>query len=201
MGTLAFGGNNTRGPIDVATARSSRANRYDFETDTFLVSGTLTFAGGKSAGSATQQDAESGLLVANTVRGADGHHGHSSPRGDGADNLVVADPISASEGRTQSNHEGRLHNVVDGVRRLTPLECERLQGFPDGWTDLPGMVDSHRYRMLGNAVDTVVAQWLGHRLLWVDHNLPATVPSWTLLRRSSVSRILTISNPFLRRDA
>ena len=38
------------------------------------------------------------------------------------------------------------------IRRLTPLECERLQGFPDGWTALPGASDSARYRALGNSV-------------------------------------------------
>ena len=38
------------------------------------------------------------------------------------------------------------------IRRLTPIECERLQGFPDGWTDLPGASDSARYRALGNSV-------------------------------------------------
>ena len=38
------------------------------------------------------------------------------------------------------------------IRRLTPLECERLQGFPDGWTNIPGALDSARYRALGNSV-------------------------------------------------
>ena len=38
------------------------------------------------------------------------------------------------------------------IRRLTPLECERLQGFPAGWTDLPGASDSSRYKALGNSV-------------------------------------------------
>lgn len=38
------------------------------------------------------------------------------------------------------------------IRRLTPLECERLQGFPDGWTDIPGTSDSARYKALGNSV-------------------------------------------------
>ena len=47
--------------------------------------------------------------------------------------------------------------VADGgtpqlIRRLTPLECERLQGFPDGWTALPDASDSARYRALGNSV-------------------------------------------------
>jgi DNA (cytosine-5)-methyltransferase 1 len=49
-----------------------------------------------------------------------------------------------------------------GVRRLTPTECERLQGFPDGWT--AGFSDSTRYRMLGNAVAVPCAEWIGKRL-------------------------------------
>jgi DNA (cytosine-5)-methyltransferase 1 len=50
-----------------------------------------------------------------------------------------------------------------GVRRLTPVECERLQGFPDGWTD-PAGSDSARYRTLGNAVTVNVPQWLFRRM-------------------------------------
>ena len=45
--------------------------------------------------------------------------------------------------------------VLEGphlIRRLTPLECERLQGFPDGWTNIPGASDSARYKALGNSV-------------------------------------------------
>jgi DNA (cytosine-5)-methyltransferase 1 len=49
------------------------------------------------------------------------------------------------------------------VRRLTPTECERLQSFPDGWTD--GFADSVRYRMLGNAVCVNVAEWIAKRLV------------------------------------
>ena len=41
---------------------------------------------------------------------------------------------------------------VDLIRRLTPLECERLQGFPDGWTNIPSASDSARYKALGNSV-------------------------------------------------
>lgn len=54
------------------------------------------------------------------------------------------------------------------VRRLTPLECERLQGFPDYWT--AGFSDSIRYRMLGNAVAVPVAHWLARRIAaHLDH--------------------------------
>jgi len=49
------------------------------------------------------------------------------------------------------------------VRKLMPLECERLQGFDDGWTD--NLTDTRRYRALGNAVTVNVAEWLGHRIM------------------------------------
>ena len=57
------------------------------------------------------------------------------------------------------------------VRRLTPLEAERLQGFPDDWTmpkesvDNLDMLDSARYHACGNAVSVPVAEWLGHRIV------------------------------------
>ena len=44
------------------------------------------------------------------------------------------------------------------VRRLTPTECERLQGFPDGWTE--GQSDSNRYKQMGNAVAVPVVEWI-----------------------------------------
>lgn len=52
------------------------------------------------------------------------------------------------------------------VRRLTPLELERLQGFPDGWTE--GQADSHRGKQLGNSVAVPVFEWVGRRLVAVD---------------------------------
>jgi DNA (cytosine-5)-methyltransferase 1 len=54
------------------------------------------------------------------------------------------------------------------VRRLTPVECERLQGFPDGWTDIGTLekptADLHRYKQLGNAVTVNVAQWIAQKI-------------------------------------
>ena len=54
------------------------------------------------------------------------------------------------------------------VRRITPLEAERLQGFPDDWTLVPWkgrmMADGPRYRMLGNAWAVNVARWVGERI-------------------------------------
>jgi len=57
------------------------------------------------------------------------------------------------------------------VRRLTPLECERLQGFPDGWTD--SQSDSQRYKQMGNAVAVPVVQWIINRIVEVDDGLNA----------------------------
>ena len=65
-----------------------------------------------------------------------------------------------------SLHSGQVPAV--GVRRLTPLECERLQGFPDGWTD--GQSDSARYRQLGNAVAVPVVEWIGQRIMAVEES-------------------------------
>ncbi len=61
--------------------------------------------------------------------------------------------------------------VTDGtvVRRLSPQECERLQGYPDGWT--AGQADVHRYRQLGNSVAVPVFEWVGRRLAAVDSAL------------------------------
>jgi len=55
-----------------------------------------------------------------------------------------------------------------GVRRLTPTECERLQGFPDGWTT--GQSDSVRYRQLGNAVAVPVVEWIARRLTQIERD-------------------------------
>ena len=50
------------------------------------------------------------------------------------------------------------------IRRLTPLECERLQGFPDDWTDIPGASDSARYKALGNSVAIPCVEFIMSRI-------------------------------------
>jgi DNA (cytosine-5)-methyltransferase 1 len=74
------------------------------------------------------------------------------------------------------NHQQRT-GVTDGlrIRRLTPTECERLMGFPDGWTEygmeggeLVEISDTQRYKALGNAVTTNVIAAIGQRLLEFD---------------------------------
>ena len=50
------------------------------------------------------------------------------------------------------------------VRRLTPLECERLQGFPDDYTAIPGAADAPRYKALGNSMAVPVMRWIGQNI-------------------------------------
>jgi site-specific DNA-cytosine methylase len=78
----------------------------------------------------------------------------------------VAEPVTGSNGQP-----GGVMAAA-AVRRLTPLECERLQGFPDGWTaqlaNGEAQSDSARYRQCGNAVAVPVAEWIAWRLAAVD---------------------------------
>lgn len=54
------------------------------------------------------------------------------------------------------------------VRRLTPLECERLQGFPDDYSNIPGASDSPRYKALGNSMAVPVMRWIGSRIELIE---------------------------------
>ena len=71
----------------------------------------------------------------------------------------AADSVASTESARQ--HKDATDLVLDGdaagdstllLRRLMPVECERLQGYPDAWTDIPGASDSARYKALGNSV-------------------------------------------------
>ncbi len=60
---------------------------------------------------------------------------------------------------------GSLFVAQDGrLRRFSPLECERLMGFPDGYTDLPGASRTNRYQAIGNSWAVPVVRWIGERL-------------------------------------
>ena len=64
------------------------------------------------------------------------------------------------------------------IRRLTPLECERLQGFPDNWTQISyrgkpadECPDSPRYKAIGNSMAVPVMRWIGERIRMIESNL------------------------------
>ncbi len=85
---------------------------------------------------------------------------------------MTQDPISSAERvpaiGAKSTGNGVQHDTI--VRRLTELECERLQGYPDGWTE--GQSGAARYRQLGNSVAVPVVQWIAERLITVDKEQP-----------------------------
>jgi DNA (cytosine-5)-methyltransferase 1 len=144
---FAFGGNNTAGPIEVATAvrcGSSGANgHYDFESETFVthslrVDGFDASEGGTGRGTP---------IIA--FHGADG------------------DPMFSMNADTP-------HGGFNGmsVRRLTPVECARLQGFPDTFLDIvyrgKPAADGPKYRALGNAMCVPVVRWILGRVIMTD---------------------------------
>ena len=77
-----------------------------------------------------------------TLRASGGDHGG------GSENLAIA----------------AIRETPQLIRRLTPLECERLQGFPDGWTDIPGASDSARYKALGNSLAIPCVEFIMSRI-------------------------------------
>jgi hypothetical protein len=76
-------------------------------------------------------------------------------------------PLKAESGQTGKGDGAPMvaGSSSAAVRRLTPTECERLQGFPDGWSDVGGTTDGPRYSALGDAVTVNVAYWIVRRLV------------------------------------
>jgi DNA (cytosine-5)-methyltransferase 1 len=74
---------------------------------------------------------------------------------------------------TSSQNAGLFQDMA--VRRLTPVECERLQGFPDNYTQIPwgkgDTPDSHRYKAMGNSMAVPCMQWIGDRIQKVENGL------------------------------
>lgn len=103
--------------------------------------------------------------VSHTLTATDRHAVFSRQRTD----VFKPDEIASTESARQ--HKDATDLVYDEaavevldlpllIRRLMPIECERLQGFPDGWTDIPGASDAARYKALGNSVAIPCVQLL-----------------------------------------
>ncbi|HCU2063709.1 DNA cytosine methyltransferase [Pseudomonas aeruginosa] len=163
----AFGGNNTAGPVDVATARNacnSASGRLDFESETFVVHGT--------------QDPDVALGIAHTLGRNHGQENAvfdpnqiTSVTNRSQPTPVAVPPIAFScKDYGADAGEVAVQNTT-GVRRLTPRECERLQGFPDDYTLIPWRgkpatecPDGPRYKAIGNSKAVPVVRWIGRRL-------------------------------------
>ena len=166
---------------------------------------TQALTGCLGAGGADDNRAQAGFYVPKIVSQAMSckwAKGTSGPAGDEYHNLVCA-PLTTktyadndaqesklvisqygdkagtltSEGYDASPCPDRGPTIISypGVRRLTPLECERLQGFPDGWTDVPHKgkpaSDSARYKALGNSMAVNVMRWLGERIAAAEDDI------------------------------
>lgn len=185
---IAFGGNNTQGPVSVATACNAHGSRrYDFESETFILSSNygqyeegqlpVLRATGGAAGPGSE------AIITNTFNGYTGGVDDNDAQGNhlviefdasrGQYTGDIAAPLRVNGARKPGVNDGKPDNMCIsgqmGVRRLTPLECERLQGFPDNFT--AGQSDSARYRQLGKAVAVPAVRWLGKRIRGVvnDH--------------------------------
>jgi DNA (cytosine-5)-methyltransferase 1 len=104
-------------------------------------------------------------------------HGENSTAMTGDGIARVGDPVDVARsldtcGGYATNQGGNVVKQSMQVRRLTPTECERLQGIPDGHTLVPfngkPMADGNRYKMIGNGFAVPVVAWIGKRIQMVE---------------------------------
>jgi DNA (cytosine-5)-methyltransferase 1 len=188
---IAFGGNNTGGPIDVATACNAHGGphgRLDFESETFIAHtlrgdgfdasedgtgrGTPLVAVGFD-GTNDGSDASDDLMPTLRAQATGGQNAPAvafSCKDHGADAGDLAPTLRAmGHDASHANAGGQVAVAGnEGIRRLTPRECERLQGYPDDFTLIPwrgGLAaDGPRYKAIGNAWPVPVVRWIARRL-------------------------------------
>lgn len=162
--TLTVGANQYSGfigePVEVSKTLCG-SHRLNYETETFVPTGFDWQSGGDVRHNFTENgspvlQASQVPAVAYSISGnAIGREPHNGPqRGD----------VLTDEAHTLTTADRHADYGGMAVRKLTPLECERLQGFPDYWTDIPGASDSARYRALGNSVAVPVVEWIAYRM-------------------------------------
>ncbi|MEM8385031.1 phage N-6-adenine-methyltransferase [Morganella morganii] len=198
---IAFGGGNTSGEIKVATTCTAHGARLDFDTDTFAVHGTqdpdvnheLAHTLGRNHGqenaciafSCKDYGADATENLSPTLRAGNSSNSNQNsgqpPAIALAGNTIGRAPQNGGNGTgydesgvsytlTKSDIHGV--SVRNSVRRLTPVECERLQGFPDNHTliswrgkDAADCPDGPRYRAIGNSMAVPIMRWIGERIL------------------------------------
>jgi DNA (cytosine-5)-methyltransferase 1 len=96
-----------------------------------------------------------GAVAYSIQAGAARENPESGPDGVG----VQADVAYTLEARQEVQYVARM-----AVRRITPVECEKLQGFSPGYTNIPGAADGPRYKALGNSFAVTVVAWIGRRI-------------------------------------
>jgi DNA (cytosine-5)-methyltransferase 1 len=169
---------------ETAKAVNTSTQRMDGTVETFVIQDAAmprdkkkNGIGITAGGPCYTLDGHGAHAVAHTLR-AEGYDASEDGTGRGTSMYYESGPGFISEGAGCLRAEGEnrpsrpAHLVIQSehpyyaVRRLTPLEAERLQGFEDGWT--AGESDAARYKMLGNAVCRNVAEWIGKRIVEAD---------------------------------
>lgn len=147
-----------------------------------LIASTGSTAHCLNAGGMGPQDYETETLIAHCLRG-EGFDVGEDETGRGTPLVPAAYRTSGNCGAWETGDrvdalttgaDQNSHGVLLGssVRRLTPRECERLQGFPDDYTLVPHrgrmMADGPRYKCLGNSIAVPVLRWIGERIAAVE---------------------------------
>lgn len=102
--------------------------------------------------------------------------GHANSHANAGGQLAVAQPLGAGDGKRGWRNDLDQGAFIPGemmVRRLMPVECERLQGLPDDWTNVPWRGKDHapdgpRYKAIGNAWAVPVGRWVARRIQLVE---------------------------------
>jgi DNA-cytosine methyltransferase len=160
-GILCYSGGNVSGAIDVSTTITTK-DRCNFEAETFVtyaLAGNTIGRAPKNGGNHTGYD-DSGAAYTLTKTDV---HAVASISGDTARSLTARYDSSPCADRDM--------NVISEnaqVRRLTPIECARLQGFPDTYLDIQfrnkPAADGNKYRALGNSMAVPVMRYIGRRI-------------------------------------
>ncbi|MBK3197065.1 phage N-6-adenine-methyltransferase [Klebsiella pneumoniae] len=198
---IAFGGGNTGGNIDVAACLTAKGQRIDFEVETFAVHGTqdpdtnleLAHTLGRNHGqenaciafSYKDHGADASEDLSPTLRAGNSDNSNANggqppaiayafKPGQGAKARGIGFAEEQSPTLTSANSGTNLTPAVMhgvSVRRLMPVECERLQGFPDNHTliswrgkEATECPDGPRYRAIGNSMAVPVMRWIGERI-------------------------------------
>lgn len=97
--------------------------------------------------------------------------GHGAPAAIAPTLTASNDPSRSPQSSEVTQQVSAVHEVTMAVRRLTPRECERLQGFPDDWSQIPWKgkpasecPDGPRYKACGNSMAVPVMRWIGERI-------------------------------------
>lgn len=156
-------------PVTASTLTTREGKGPDSDATTTLVPVAFKVRGGKEGGGKGYLGSEDKALTLDTLQG----QYLAEPTAFAATDYTNGGYTEASKAETLTTSADRTRAApilatAYAVRRLTPVECERLQNFPDEHTryaaDGTEIADTHRYRMLGNAVTVSVAEWIARRL-------------------------------------